>query len=98
MFGQQLEPESIAEAVRIAQSSDIFLAVGSSLQVEPAASMCRVAVDAGAALLIVNAEPTPYDRLATEVFQEPIGEALPRIAAELIAQEGSAAEGAPEAY
>ncbi|HLS75800.1 MAG TPA: NAD-dependent deacetylase, partial [Nocardia sp.] len=71
------------KAVLTAQTSDIFLAVGSSLQVEPAASLCSLAVDAGAALVVVNAEPTPYDRLATEIVRDPIGEALPRLVEEI---------------
>jgi NAD-dependent deacetylase len=54
--------------------------------VEPAASLCAVAVDAGARLVIVNRDPTPYDSLATEVIREPIGTAIPRIAAQLAAQ------------
>lgn len=84
MFGQQLDQRTMTRAALTAQTSDIFLAVGSSLQVEPAASMCSLAVDAGAALIIVNAEPTPYDRLATEIFREPIGLALPRLVEEIL--------------
>jgi NAD-dependent deacetylase len=61
----------------------VFLAVGSSLRVQPAAGLCEVAVMHGADLVIVNNEPTPYDDLATEVVREPISEALPRIVAEL---------------
>ena len=85
MFGQALDARTVQDAVRIAEASDIFLAVGSSLRVEPAASMCAVAVQHGAALVIVNAEPTPYDSLATEVVREPIGQALPRLVASMLA-------------
>jgi NAD-dependent deacetylase len=42
-----------------------------------------VAADHGARLVIVNAEPTPYDELADEIVREPIGTALPRLLAEL---------------
>lgn len=84
MFGQQLDPGAIRAAVGIAESSDIFLAIGSTLQVEPAASMCALAVDAGADLIIVNAEPTPYDPFAVKVVREPIGTALPQLVAELL--------------
>lgn len=84
MFGQQLDERTVTRAVLTAQTSEIFLAVGSSLQVEPAASMCSLAVDAGAALIIVNAEPTPYDGMATEIFREPIGTALPRLVNEIL--------------
>ncbi|WP_433711142.1 SIR2 family NAD-dependent protein deacylase [Nocardia sp. CA-084685] len=85
MFGQQMDRRTMTKAALTAESSDIFLAVGSSLQVEPAASMCAIAVDSGADLVIVNAEPTPYDSIATEVIREPIGTALPRLAAEILA-------------
>lgn len=86
MFGQQLVPESIRAAVDIAETSEIFIAVGSSLQVEPAASMCAVAVDSGADLVVINAEPTPYDVYAAEVVRDPIGTALPRLVSEILGE------------
>ncbi|MFC8044570.1 NAD-dependent deacetylase [Nocardia sp. NPDC057353] len=79
MFGQQMNRRTVAAALAIAERSELFLAIGSSLQVEPAASLCAVAVDAGAELVIVNAEPTPYDRIAAEVIREPIGTAVPEL-------------------
>ena len=85
MFGQPLDEQVIGEAAVIAQHCAIFLAVGTSLTVYPVAGLCEIAVDAGADLVIVNAEPTPFDGLATEVIREPISEALPRIVGELIA-------------
>ena len=85
MFGQQMDPRTVLAATEAAEASEIFLAVGTSLRVEPAASMCAVAVEHGADLVIVNAEETPYDDLATEVVREPIGTALPKIVAELLA-------------
>ncbi|MFX0575316.1 SIR2 family NAD-dependent protein deacylase [Nocardia nepalensis] len=84
MFGQQMDLRTMTKAALTAEASDIFLAVGSSLQVEPAASMCALAVDSGADLVIVNAEPTPYDGIATEVIREPIGTALPRLVSEML--------------
>ncbi|WP_433564302.1 SIR2 family NAD-dependent protein deacylase [Nocardia sp. CA-151230] len=84
MFGQQLDTAAIRAAVQIAENAEIFLAVGSSLQVEPAASMCAVAVDAGADLVIVNNEPTPYDDYAAEIVRDPIGAALPRLVSEIL--------------
>jgi NAD-dependent deacetylase len=83
MFGQPLDPDVFTRAGRAAAACDVFLAVGSTLTVEPAASLCRVAVAAGAALVIVNRDPTPYDPLAAEVICDPIGEAVPRIARQL---------------
>jgi NAD-dependent deacetylase len=79
MFGQPLDPVVFNQAVLAAGAADLFLAVGSTLTVEPAASLCRVALEAGARLVIVNRDPTPYDRLATAVVSAPIGEAVPAI-------------------
>ncbi|MCW2916586.1 MAG: NAD-dependent deacetylase [Actinomycetia bacterium] len=73
-------------AGNIARAAQLFLAVGSSLMVEPAAGLCAAAVESGATLVIVNRDPTPYDHLATEVIREPIGTAVPRICAALVAQ------------
>ncbi|GAB2944687.1 Sir2 family NAD-dependent protein deacetylase [Micromonospora polyrhachis] len=83
MFGERLDPGILDHAQRIAVASQLLLVVGSSLRVEPAASLCAVAVDAGARLVIVNRDPTPYDYLAVNVVREPIGTALPRIVAAL---------------
>nr|WP_059012553.1 Sir2 family NAD-dependent protein deacetylase [Streptomyces specialis] len=79
MFGQALDPERLGEAVAIARACDVFIVVGSSLQVRPAASLPGVAADHGARLIIVNAEPTPYDDLADEVIREPIGTSFPAL-------------------
>lgn len=84
MFGQQLDRRSLTKAALTAETSDLFLAIGTSLQVEPAASLCSIAVRSGADLVIVNAEPTPYDTLATEVIREPIGTAIPRLVQEIL--------------
>ncbi len=85
MFGQQLNMRSMLTAQLIAETSDIFLAIGTSLQVEPAASLCAIAVEHGADLIIVNAEPTPYDSIATEVVRDPIGAALPQLVDDILA-------------
>jgi NAD-dependent deacetylase len=84
MFGQPLDPVVFARAEQAATRCEVFLAVGSTLTVEPAASLCARAAAAGATLVIVNRDPTPYDRLAAEVIREPIGTAVPRLAARLI--------------
>ncbi|MGI8682646.1 MAG: SIR2 family NAD-dependent protein deacylase [Mycobacteriales bacterium] len=86
-FGQPLEPGLLQRATLAAASCDLFLAVGSSLTVQPAAALCGVALAAGARLVIVNAQPTPYDQLAGAgggaVLREPIGEVLPALVAGL---------------
>jgi len=85
MFGQQLDAGVLTHAAAAAGAADLFLAVGSTLTVEPAASLCAVAAEAGASLIIVNRDPTPYDRLATAVISQPIGEVVPEIVDRLLA-------------
>lgn len=82
-FGQQLDPAVVERAVAAARSCDVFLAIGSSLTVQPAAGLCGVAADAGAELVVVNAEPTPYDELASLVIRAPISETLAALTADL---------------
>jgi NAD-dependent deacetylase len=84
MFGQALDPGVFDRAAAAATYCDLFLAVGSTLTVEPAASLCAVAAEAGASLVIINRDPTPYDRAATAVIRDPIGEAVPRVADQLL--------------
>ena len=79
MFGERLDPMVLGDAVAITKACQIFIAAGTSLQVQPAAGLAGVAADHGARLVIVNAEPTPYDELADEVIREPIGTALPAL-------------------
>ncbi|WP_240135137.1 SIR2 family NAD-dependent protein deacylase [Streptomyces sp. MUM 178J] len=79
MFGQRLDPVVLSQAMSVAKVCEVFVAVGSSLQVQPAASLAGIAAEHGARLIVVNAEPTPYDELAEEVIREPIGTALPAL-------------------
>jgi NAD-dependent deacetylase len=95
MFGQPLDRAVLSGAVRAAAASDLMIAVGSTLTVEPAASLCAVAAETGAGLVIVNRDPTPYDELAAEVIREPIGTAIPRIAAALLRLDGLSSEHLP---
>ncbi|MBD0292611.1 MAG: Sir2 family NAD-dependent protein deacetylase [Jiangellaceae bacterium] len=78
-FGQPLRPQVWQAALSAARECDVFLVVGSSLQVRPVAALCDVAVAAGARLVIVNAAPTPYDGLADAMLREPISQALPAL-------------------
>jgi len=80
-FGQQLVPEVIALAMQAAEAADLLLAVGSSLQVYPVAGAVPAAKSAGAKVVIVNAEPTPFDDLADAALQGNIGAILPRLCA-----------------
>ncbi|MFD9589733.1 NAD-dependent deacetylase [Streptomyces sp. NPDC059980] len=79
LFGERLDPVVLGQAAAIAQACQVFIAVGSSLQVHPAAGLAGVAADHGARLVVVNAEATPYDEIADEVVREPIGSALPAL-------------------
>jgi NAD-dependent deacetylase len=78
-FGQALVPEVIARALDAAESADLLLAVGTSLQVYPVAGCVPAAKAAGARVVIVNAEPTPFDEIADGVLRQPIGEVLPAL-------------------
>lgn len=80
-FGQALEVTVLERARHAAETADVLLAVGSSLTVHPAAGLVGLAAQAGADVVIVNAEPTPYDRLAWAVLREPLSEVLPDLVA-----------------
>ena len=78
-FGQALVPEVIDAALRAAEEADLFFAVGTSLQVYPIAGAVPAAREAGANVVILNAEPTPFDDIADAVFRDPISEILPAL-------------------
>ena len=80
-FGQALVPEVIDRAMKSAAEADMFLAVGSTLQVYPVAGAVPIAREAGARVVILNNQPTPMDELADAVVREPIGEVLPALCA-----------------
>jgi NAD-dependent deacetylase len=78
-FGQQLVPEVIDRAMQAAGKADLFLAVGTSLQVYPIAGAFDLARAAGAKTVIINAEPTPYDDMADAVLGGSISAVLPAL-------------------
>ena len=80
-FGQPLLPEVWAEASRLATACDVLLVLGSSLVVHPAAALPEAAASSGAAVVIVNREATPLDRLAAHVLRGAVEEILPALAA-----------------
>lgn len=96
MFGQTMSPAVYVMAEQAVTSCDLVLAVGTTLTVEPAGSLCASAVRAGATLVIVNWDPTPYDGIATEIIRDPLGEALPRIVEQLRAGVEESAASADE--
>jgi len=78
-FGQALVPEVIDGAMRAAEEADLFFAIGTSLQVYPIAGTLPAARSAGAKIVIMNAEPTPFDDIADALFHDPISKVLPQI-------------------
>lgn len=67
-FGQSLDPDLIDRAYKMAAECDVYLAVGTSLAIYPAAGLPEAALSNGARLVIINEEPTPYDRYADTVL------------------------------
>ncbi|HUT97167.1 MAG TPA: Sir2 family NAD-dependent protein deacetylase [Dehalococcoidales bacterium] len=79
LFGEALPQEVLQEASRRSSESDLFIVVGSTLVVYPAAYMPLYAVRAGAKLIIVNLSDTPMDAQATVLIRAKAGEAMSRI-------------------
>lgn len=85
LFGEPLPESTLLRAHVHAEKSDAFLVAGSSLTVEPAASLPRTAAETGATLIVVNDEPTPHDDVATYVFRDDVTRVLPRVRDAVIA-------------
>jgi len=75
-FGQAMPEAAMRRAAELAQHCDLFLAIGSSLVVWPAAGFPLMAKNAGAKLVIINNEPTEQDDMADLVIRHDIGETL----------------------
>ncbi len=82
-FGQSLPQKDLAQSYEHSRQCDLFVVIGSSLVVTPAADMPREALTAGAKLVILNQGETPFDRHARLRFYEKIGEVLPRAVKQL---------------
>ena len=78
-FGQGLVAEDLERAQVAAATCDVFVAVGTSLTVTPVAYLPQYALEAGARLVIINAEATPFDRAADIRLWGQLGEVLPAI-------------------
>jgi len=72
-------PADLERARHAAARADVFLALGTSLGVYPAATLPELALRAGACFAVLNAQETPFDDHAAFVVREPLGEALPAI-------------------
>jgi NAD-dependent deacetylase len=72
-FGERIPERAMAEAMALTRAADLFIVVGSSLVVQPAATLPLVAKEAGAALAIVNRDATPLDPAADILVRASIG-------------------------
>jgi NAD-dependent deacetylase len=75
-FGQAMPEDEMQRATELSQACDLFIAIGSSLVVWPAAGFPMMAKNAGARLVIINREPTEQDAIANLVIHHDIGETL----------------------
>ena len=78
-FGENLVPDDLRRAQLAAARADMFLSIGTSLVVYPAAGLPEIALRNGARLVVMNAEETPFDPIADAVVREPLGEVLPAL-------------------
>jgi NAD-dependent deacetylase len=81
-FGQPLVERVIDRAWRASAEADCLIAIGTSLQVYPVAAIVPAARAAGATLIIVNGQPTPFDAIADVTLPDSISEVLPALLAE----------------
>lgn len=79
LFGEPMPAAATQEAFELAEQSDVILVVGTSLVVYPAADVPLLALRSGARMIVINAEPTPFDRLAEVVIHGRSGEVLPEV-------------------
>ncbi len=78
-FGEMLPEDTLARAVSRSQMCDLFIVIGSTLMVYPAAYMPTYALSGGAKLAIVNLTPTPLDHEAEVVIRGKAGEMMPAV-------------------
>jgi NAD-dependent deacetylase len=80
-FGENLVADDLVRSQVAAGRADVFLALGTSLTVYPAAGLPEIALRNGARLVVCNAQDTPFDEVADAVVRAPLGEVLPALAA-----------------
>jgi NAD-dependent deacetylase len=78
-FGETVPPDLVQRAVSAARNASLFIVAGSSLVVQPAATLPLIAAESGAELAIVNRDPTPLDSVANLLLRESIGNAFTQI-------------------
>jgi NAD-dependent deacetylase len=84
-FGERIPEEALQRATAAALDADLFLVVGSSLRVQPAAALPIAAMRGGASLAIINRDPTPLDQFAEVVLHRSIGAVFSTLYPQLVA-------------
>jgi NAD-dependent deacetylase len=82
-FGDPIPAKAYKDAAQHSRDCDLFIVVGSSLVVHPAAGMPEIAYESGAKLVIINAEETPFDDICHLRFWENISAVLPKVVSRL---------------
>ncbi len=85
-FGQAMPVEETQRAAMLSSKSDVFIVVGSTLLVQPAALMPEYAKTAGAFLVIINLSKTPYDRMCDVLIREKAGDVLEKIMDNIVSE------------
>lgn len=78
-FGETLPSQALSDAFEIAQQCDLFMSIGTSSLVQPAASLPVMALERGAVVIEINPNPTPLTSHVTYAQQGPAGEVLPKL-------------------
>jgi NAD-dependent deacetylase len=78
-FGESLPQEALAVAFTAAEQCDLFLSIGTSALVQPAASLPLVALEQGTVVVEINPDTTPLTSRATHVLRGPAGQVLPAL-------------------
>jgi NAD-dependent deacetylase len=84
LFGEALPKDDLVRAQAKSRNADVFLAIGSSLTVQPAASLPRYTLDNGGTLLIVNLDPTDLSSQAAHDFRADVTDVLPALTEALL--------------
>jgi NAD-dependent deacetylase len=79
LFGEALPQKTLNDAIHNSRHCDLFIVIGSTLIVYPAAYMPEYAVESGARLVVINLSPTPMDSKATVCINSKAGEAMAQV-------------------
>ncbi|WP_439678598.1 SIR2 family NAD-dependent protein deacylase [Embleya sp. MST-111070] len=85
LFGEHPDRDLLGRAANAVRAAEVLLVIGTSLRVRPAADLCATAIACGVELMIVNAEPTPYDDAAGTVLRGDVEVLVPRLVTALVA-------------